>query len=405
MITNVKKTASLVESQNPSGLKTIQARLSDAFALFNDHEFEAAYKVLQEIQTDITYPAAPFDFKHKVEDKALLCEKALRDKPDPYKRWKQIGAKGTLGCFWIGLTIWILSSAIGEQWESLKTSIMPLAPIAERMQLVEGGTFTMGCELKKDVCLERSSPAHRVSLSSFYIGQTEVSFEEYDAFCKAQGRTKPSRIGWWRGKRPVGVSWYDAIEYCNWLSGVSGLENCYTVHKETIDRNNKSTTDSKRWLVVCDFSKNGYRLPTEAEWEYAAKGGNKGQGHLYAGTSIKDSLASYGNFCSTSCTESWKDRSQDDGYDYTAPIGTYRPNELGIYDMSGNVWEWCWDWEEPYKEANQTNPTGALSGENRIIRGGGYMGYPSELLISRRGSNTPDNMGTYHGFRLARTFH
>lgn len=168
---------------------------------------------------------------------------------------------------------------------------------------------------------------HTVTVDSFYIGKYEVTFDEFDKFTADTGRAANADEGWGRGSRPViYVTWYAAVAYCNWLSEKEGLEKCYTI---------QSTN------VQCDFSNNGYRLPTEAEWEYAARSGplldtgiNGGHGNIYSGASNHVVLQQYAWYITNSS-------------DMTHPVGTKLPNELGLYDMSGNVWEWVWDYYSP----------------------------------------------------------
>ena len=160
------------------------------------------------------------------------------------------------------------------------------------------------------------------------------------------------------------VSWSEAIEFCNLLSTVSGLEKCYTV----------SGTG-----VTCDFNKNGYRLSTEAEWEYAAKGGGKSKGYKYSGSNDINEIAWY---------------RENSGYNiYNAhphSVKTKKPNELGLYDMSGNVWEWCWDLY-------------SSSGSDRVARGGSWHGDAGGCSVSYRYYFGPSYARAYLGFRLARS--
>jgi sulfatase modifying factor 1 len=221
-------------------------------------------------------------------------------------------------------------------------------------------------------------PQHEVRHTAFSIGQYELTFDEYDTFCWATGRAKPADSGWGRGKRPViNVSWNDAVEYCNWRSTKEGLKPCYTINGAS---------------VSCDFSANGYRLPTEAEWEYAAKGrpqaGSLASNAVYAGSAELDSVAWY---------------SGNSGKK-TQPVGQKRANALGLYDMAGNVWEWCWDWYagDYYRKSPSADPTGASSGGGRVRRGGDWFNDASNARSANRDFNGPGYRFIFLGFRVLR---
>jgi formylglycine-generating enzyme required for sulfatase activity len=147
-----------------------------------------------------------------------------------------------------------------------------------------------------------------------------------------------------------------------------------------------SWNDAQAYIIALNnLTGKKYRLPTEAEWEYAARGGKKSQGYKYSGSDNVDAVA-------------WYD--ENSGY-ISHPVGTKEPNELGIYDMSGNVWEWCSDWYDGYSDLPQTNPPGPSSGLRRVIRGGNYILYAQAIRVSMRSGWDPNNLSPYIGFRLA----
>ncbi|MDX2072557.1 MAG: SUMF1/EgtB/PvdO family nonheme iron enzyme [Haliscomenobacter sp.] len=242
--------------------------------------------------------------------------------------------------------------------------IVPKLTVPKHMVLVKGGTFQMG----------KAKEPHQVALSDFLIAKHKLTFDEYDAFCKATGRELTKDAGWGRGTRPViYVNWFDAIDYCNWRSQQEELKTVYQVNRKQVTPN---------WQA------NGYRLPTEAEWEYAARGGQQSQGFTYAGSNNVDEVA-------------WYDKNSDSK---TQPVGQKKANELGIYDMSGNVWEWCGDWYSDYPSSTSNDPKGPDTGSGRVLRGGSWGLSAEGCRVAYRGSYDP-NYGYYGcGFRVARTF-
>ncbi len=273
-------------------------------------------------------------------------------------------------------------------------------PNLGNMILVKGGSFKMGDTFEEG--REDERPVHMVTLDDFYIGQTEVTFEEYDAFCSATEKKKPIDWGWGRGKRPViKVSWYDAIEYCNWLSEQNNLQKVYKINKVEKDVNNRNDYDTYKWQIDCTWSANGYRLPTEAEWEYAARSG--GKKHRFGNDASKaraDEINfSAGEMFKKPYSEIGEDRSK------TVEVGSLPANSLGLYEMSGNVREWCWDWyAADYYEKNKNiqNPKGATFGENRVIRGGSWFSRPNNCRVTSRNKYTPNQGLIGIGFRLVR---
>jgi formylglycine-generating enzyme len=246
-------------------------------------------------------------------------------------------------------------------------------------------------------------PAHAVILSDFYLSKHELTFEEFDAFCTATGREKPADQGWGRGRWPViNLDWYDAVEYCNWRSRKENLPEAYRIDKNTKDPNNTNTSDDKKWTVEWIASAKGYRLPTEAEWEYAAREGGKkvrfGNGRDVADPSEINFNGSSEYKKSYSVAGLYRQK--------TVPADELPVNALGLKHLSGNVWEWCWDWYAGDFYANSVgarNPQGPSAGSDRVVRGGSWFHYPQVARAADRGAIGPVRRGHVAGFRLART--
>jgi formylglycine-generating enzyme required for sulfatase activity len=275
------------------------------------------------------------------------------------------------------------------------------AVAAPPMIYFAGGDFIMGNVLDDRDGME-NAPPHPVTLSPFSIGKYETTFEDYDAFCAATGRPRPDDNGWGRGMRPViGTDWYDAVEYCNWASEREGLKPCYTVDKTKTDpRNgNRYALDPRRWTVSCDWSAGGYRLPSEAEWEYAARDAGR-QVRFGNGRNTLDPAAA--NF-NPAILQSYSQPGASRGK--TLPVGSLVPNLAGLYDMSGNAWEWCWDWygEESRYGREETNPHGPESGPLRVIRGGSWETDAQAARASFRGDSASYYLSSSKGFRIARS--
>lgn len=230
----------------------------------------------------------------------------------------------------------------------------PFNPYTPELSFVVGGTFKMGSEtgINND---ER--PVHTVSVGSFYIGRHEVTVKQYRNFCTQTQRIFPSAPSWgWQDNYPiVYVSWEDAMAYCEWLSTVTGKS---------------------------------FRLPTEAEWEFAARGGKNNSVYEYAGSNNPDEIAWYESNAKTSGAHSVKQK---------------KANELGLFDMSGNVWEWCYDnyGETYYQTTPAENPKGPGSAISRVIRGGSYFTSAEEIRVANRYANFQTNrQGIDFGFRV-----
>ena len=233
-----------------------------------------------------------------------------------------------------------------------------------QMVYVQGGTFQMGKD-HKDTYF--SKPVHSVTLSSFYISKYEITQTQYKAI---MGNDPSSHKG--DGMPVDKVSWFDACEYCNKLSIQSGYTPVYSIIK-TNDKTKEGKADKSKWKVTCNWTANGYRLPTEAEWEYAAMGGNKSRGYVYSGSDNSSEV-------------SWNEETGGK----PMKVGLKKPNELGIYDMSGNHWEWCWDWYGTYNAGNQTNPKGPATGAKKVERGGAYYGASKLGNVKYRLSCSPE---------------
>ena len=234
----------------------------------------------------------------------------------------------------------------------------------------------------------------KLEIKAFYMSDHEVTRAEYkevmgslpDNMAKAHDKDGHELTGEAAGKNPVNkVSWYDALVYCNKRSIKESLTPCYKISGKTNpdDWGAVPTSSNSTWnAATCDFEANGYRLPTEAEWEWAARGGLD---YKYAGSDNIDEVAWY-----TSNTS-------DTG---TRDVKTKKANGYGLYDMSGNVWEWCWDW---YDSVTNTTPnTGASSGSSRCDRGGSWRGSASRAGVANRDNSGPYDRYYVLGFRLVR---
>ena len=250
----------------------------------------------------------------------------------------------------------------------------------DEMVLVKGGTFTMGATEEQGSDYDSDErPTHQVTLSDFYIGKYEVTQQLWEYVMKYSGPCADGSI-MSADASDVWLGDDSSSEY-----GVGNDYPAYYVSWEDIvnifiPRLNKITGKT-------------FRLPTEAEWEYAARGGNKSEGYKYAGSNTIDKVAWYfDNAC---------DVGESSPAYGTHPVGTKAPNELGLYDMTGNVWEWCSDWYGEYSSSSQSNPTGPeTSGSRRVFRGGSWSHRAEFCRVSYRNRRTPDMRANSLGFRL-----
>ena len=241
--------------------------------------------------------------------------------------------------------------------DDFQTTTYTVNSVSFTMVAVQGGTFTMGATPEQGSdAFDNEYPTHQVTLSDYHIGQTEVTQELWLA---VMGSNPSSFTG--DLQRPLEqVSWDDCQTFITKLNQMTGKN---------------------------------FRLPTEAEWEYAARGGNRSEGYKYAGSNTVGDVAWYWD-------NSYALGSSNPDYG-THSVATKAPNELGLYDMSGNVWEWCQDWYGSYSSDAQTNPTGPTSGSLRVNRGGSWRSNARHCRVSRHTGDTPSNLNYFLGLRLA----
>lgn len=280
------------------------------------------------------------------------------------------------------------SSAISSSPATNDTNSAAISnTLPEGFSLVEAGRFQMGDTWGGG--LDNELPVHAVELTSYLISKTEITQRDYFLVMK----TNPSRF---RGDLlPVEqVSWLDAVRYCNQRSKLEKLKPCYTLVT------NADALDFGDWNVSCDFTASGYRLPTEAEWEFAARGGNATRGWKYAGSWRAEDTA-------------WFDTNALSSTHSAARKAT---NELGIFDMCGNVREWVWDWYAPYADGYVKNPYGPYIGRiqpdradsplAKTVRGGAWLDEeaPGDLgvRLSRRSPMEPEAADDTTGLRVVR---
>ncbi len=276
--------------------------------------------------------------------------------------------------------------------------------------LLDGGVFDMGNHHGDGYADDGETPVHAVRLDPFLIAPETVTNAQFTGFIEATDyHTEAERIGWsfvFAGFLPAGfeetrsvavATWWRQVHGAAWdhpegpSSDLSGRANHPVVHVSWNDAS-----------AYCDWS--GTRLPTEAEWEYAARGGQS-TSHFPWGDDLTPGGKHRMNVWQGSFPDS---NSRADGYHGAAPVNAYQPNEFGLYNMTGNVWEWCLDWFDPgfYAASPSENPKGPSLGTRRVMRGGSYLchrSYCNRYRVDSRGASTPDSSTGNTGFRVAKS--
>ena len=311
-------------------------------------KISAEYEYPEVLTSVILYLSEKEDMSGALTFKCDIDEKTFRVTADGLKA-------GTKYHYYYGFSIGYYNEKSEKseittlEEEPFETQTITVNGVSFTMIAVEGGTFQMGATSEQGGDADSDEkPVHSVTLSDYYIGETEVTQELWEAVMGSN----PSNFSG-NPQRPVElVSWNDCQEFITQLNQLTGKN---------------------------------FRLPTEAEWEYAARGGDRSQGYKYSGSNTIGNVVWY----------------YDNSNSQTHNVKIKSPNELGIYDMSGNVYEWCQDWYGNYSSGSQTNPTGPSSGSYRVLRGGGWCSDAGNCRVSTRSNYDPDYWFNLIGFRLA----
>ena len=295
----------------------------------------------------------------------------------------------------------------GVDWNGRPSSQLRFKVVADDLRgslvYIPAGSFTMG---RTSGDMDSNAPPVNVTVSQFYMGKYEVTKAEWDevwTWAVNNGYTDLASGGGKASNHPVHtVNWFDIVKWCNARSQKEGLTPCYTVSGAVMKTG--TTAPTVNWTA------NGYRLPTEAEWEKGARGGVSGKRFPWGTDTINHSQANY--YASTSSSydasgsvNNYHPTYNDGNTPYTSPVGSFAANGYGLHDMAGNVWEWCWDWYGASTYVNgATDPRGAASGTNRVFRGGSWNYDANYCRAAYRSRNPPSYSGNYgYGFRVARS--
>jgi formylglycine-generating enzyme required for sulfatase activity len=232
-------------------------------------------------------------------------------------------------------------------------------------------------------------PPHNVTLSAYLISKYEATQAEWEAIMGYN----PAEIYGIGPDRPVyNVSWYAILKYCNLLSLTEGYTPCYSINGSTdpADWGEVPSYINPAWnSAQCNWSANGYRLPTDAEWEFAARSASNYPDYPFSGSFTIGNVAWYGG---------------NNNPNGCKPVGTKNPNAIGLYDMSGNVWEYCWDWQGYFLGIDETNPSGPDTGSLKIARGGYWLNNPQQCRVYERSGYYAFSGSYWMGFRLAMSY-
>ena len=304
-----------------------------------------------------------------------------------------------LGILLVALGLCLPAAAMyfyAATWKPVDGVVETVGPLRPELVILPTGTFQMGSPEDEPGRFDNET-LHQVTISQrFAISRTEITQGQYFAVMRerpvnertdfADDRCADAEVG--DDLPVVCVDWFEAVRFCNELSKQEGLQAVYTIEGSE---------------VTWDEEAPGYRLPTEAEWEYAARAGTR---HTYAGTSNESEVCDFGNVADASAkakNPDWATFDCDDGFEALAPVGSRRPNRWQIYDMTGNAWEWVWDGYGLYSEEQDENPKESTDSSLRVHRGGSWWLDPRYARVALRSGDGPSRRNDALGFRVARS--